>query len=305
MEYDLYHDESQEEGYWHGVLFIPEKWIDEIVGFLKTIRKLNGYKNNQKLQFKNLKGKGKKFRAILMSLQLFELILRRSIKSHIRDNSIYCPRTKKEGIDCQIVLSVKKVYDIKFRLLKIKNAHKDMENYRDHASKIETTFRFALKGGCHFVFNRDNPICVKKVIFDGYKHYQRSIDEKRIVKNLPSEFREYCTIHKDFSVDDRQIEDRKDDSFILMNFIDNIVGAWRCLISKKYNKYEKEVIGPLRGLFDRWQEGKIIQNPNSRWLRCFSLSECSLEENKLMSGEKEWEFNNDFEIYDKKQPKLL
>jgi len=289
MEYNIYHDESQEAGYWHGLLFVPQRSNSEIISFLKNIRKQCGYGDYQRLNFKGLKSKGKQFRAIRMSLQLFVLLLRRDIKMEIdgnTGNTVYDLRSKHSGINCEPILMLNKIYGVKFILLKEKNAHNKMEHYVDHTSKIETTFRFALKGGCYFMFDYSNPISIEKIFFDGHQHYGRHIDKYRIIKNLQSEFRSYCTINSNFGIDDRQLRNRKDNSFIMMNFIDSIVSAWRCLISKTYsNIYQRDVIQPLHNLFKRWQENKILKNSHSRWFQCFSLSECWIEKS-------EWHFSN-------------
>jgi hypothetical protein len=234
MNYELYHDESMEPGYWHGLLFVPVDRRDDVIGFLKSIRREAGYAESEALNFKNLDGQGKKFKGIWFSLQLLHLLLRRVIKSD--DTSAVRKKTPEYHADVglradyQEVLQVQEVCDVKFVLLKERDAHGTMNAYPDHASKIETTFRFALKGGCHFLFAEDRPITVKKIFFDGHEHYGRSIDKARVLRNLNAEFRPFCTIAPDFEIDERQLRDRDDDSFIMMNFIDNIVSAWRCLI---------------------------------------------------------------------------
>ncbi len=301
MEYCIYHDESQEVGYWHGILFIPKCFNDEVIDLLKQIRTDCGYHDYQRLNFKGLKDRGNKFKAISMSLQLFVLLIRRFIKPHIDGNSgntIYRQASKGSGISCASFLVLNKVYGVKFMLLKEKDAHNKMDCYPDFASKIETTFRFALKGGCHFIFDNDNPICIKKIFFDGHQHYHRHIDKNRVIKNLQSEFRDYCTIDTNFDIDDRQLIDRKDESFVVMNFIDNIISAWRCLISMTYsNQCQKDETQILYNLFKRWQDGKIHKNSEGRWFKSFCLSECWLEDDQ-------WNFDN-FMVKNSIQPKLF
>ena len=72
----------------------------------------------------------------------------------------------------------------------------------------------------------------------------------------------------------------------MMNFVNNIVSAWRCLISETHsNPAQQEVVQVLKGLLERWENGEIHKNPNGRWFQSFSLSECWLEEN-------EWKFES-------------
>lgn len=295
MDYEIYHDESNELGFWHGLLFLPEESKQEVFGFLKKIREKNGYKEDKKLNFKSLKREGKQFYAILMSLNLFKLINKSKFltsKSKISDcDAIQHCYVKNGRKYYEALLQIKKKYNIKFALLKERDRLETMERYPDHAAKIETTFRFALKGGAHFMFDKNNPINIKKIYFDGHKQYHRNIDSKRIIKNLSSELREYCKIDENFEVDDRQIKDRENSSFIIMNFIDNIISAWRCLISNQYNnKFQEKVVMPLEDLYYRWSDGNIFSNKNSRWHKSFSLSECYLKED--IASNKIWFFDN-------------
>ncbi len=57
MQYELYHDESVIDGYWHGMLLIPVLKKQEYLSLLKVARHNTG--NTQKLGIKNVKKKGK------------------------------------------------------------------------------------------------------------------------------------------------------------------------------------------------------------------------------------------------------
>ena len=39
MEYELYHDESKENGYWHGMLLVPVTKKSELVALLELASK--------------------------------------------------------------------------------------------------------------------------------------------------------------------------------------------------------------------------------------------------------------------------
>jgi hypothetical protein len=43
MEYDAYHDESKEAGYWHGILLVPRDTRQRFIDQLKSIRANTGY----------------------------------------------------------------------------------------------------------------------------------------------------------------------------------------------------------------------------------------------------------------------
>jgi len=80
-------------------------------------------------------------------------------------------------------------------LLRESNSPRELEGYRDHASKIETTFRMGLKGGAHFLGSEDEPINVVKIHFDGHEHHKRHIDRDRIVNRM-YDMRDYFHISK-------------------------------------------------------------------------------------------------------------
>ncbi len=42
MDYDLYHDESKEAGYWHGILLVPRDTRHKLLDGLKQIRTNTG-----------------------------------------------------------------------------------------------------------------------------------------------------------------------------------------------------------------------------------------------------------------------
>jgi hypothetical protein len=48
-EYDIYYDESKEDGYWHGLLFVPTKTRTKLISLLKEAR--NAYPFKYRLHF--------------------------------------------------------------------------------------------------------------------------------------------------------------------------------------------------------------------------------------------------------------
>jgi len=55
MRYELYHDESQEDGYWHGMLLVPVGTKNELVNLLNLARS-NTHVDN-KISLKEVKKK--------------------------------------------------------------------------------------------------------------------------------------------------------------------------------------------------------------------------------------------------------
>ncbi len=56
-ECDLYHDESLEEGYWHGMLLVPRASRETLLGYLHKIREEIDY--YEPISIKKLERKGK------------------------------------------------------------------------------------------------------------------------------------------------------------------------------------------------------------------------------------------------------
>jgi hypothetical protein len=53
MDYDLYHDESQIGGYWHGMLLVPRSSLKELTSLLDEARSLTKY--SHPLSFKSIR----------------------------------------------------------------------------------------------------------------------------------------------------------------------------------------------------------------------------------------------------------
>ena len=59
MDYEIYHDESKEHGYWHGVLLVPTATKPLIIQHLKQVR--DRTKHQEPLCIKNVRSFGKVF----------------------------------------------------------------------------------------------------------------------------------------------------------------------------------------------------------------------------------------------------
>ncbi|MFA7169643.1 MAG: hypothetical protein WC178_02205 [Candidatus Paceibacterota bacterium] len=279
MNYEIFHDESKKDGYWHGLLFVPEDNREKLIEQIKYIRGINRINDTQRLDIKGVGNKKRNRQAIQMLLNFFVITLKGRIdqeskiiyKSNFRDD-----RSEYKEI------KIDYLYNIKFFLLKERDGFKKMNKGLDFGQKAKITFKFALKGGGHYLFDKENPINIKKIYFDGHEHYRRRIEKEKITENLTDSLREYCVIDRSFEVDDRQRKDRQDDTKFIMDFIDNIIGSWRKVILE-----EKEDImfNPIKDVFNRFKEGRIGGDKNCRWFKSFSLSECYLEN-------EEWHFDN-------------
>ena len=145
---------------------------------------------------------------------------------------------------------------VKFILFREADAHKNMEFYSDHASKIETTFRMGLKGGLHFLGNPSSIIEIEEMHFDGHEHYDRHLDKARIVDRLQG-LRAYCAVsNRKELIDDRCSDHREPNSQSyedcqLLQLADLLVGGFRTILGEKTRDIHLELARPLREIFMR------------------------------------------------------
>lgn len=305
MDYDLYHDESQEKGYWHGMLLVPQITRNVFLKFLEEIRKETNYP--YQIFFKGLSNKGKRFNCISSWIQLGVGSLMQYFKNepyiiNVKRGKKYLGEQKlftdyKELIKID---SDNKIIGAKFILFKERNSHSKMNRYPDHASKIETTFRMGALGGIHWLGKETDPINIKSIHFDGHEHYHRKIDEERIIGRIKS-LRDYCSFDEKFSIYDKSSNHTKNNSqdyndCQLLQLTDLLVGSFRTILGDDKNNIQKEVSFPVEEIISKWEKG-FARMKRSRWFGGFYMSECWLESDG-------WKFGN-FRYKNTKQEKLI
>lgn len=170
---------------------------------------------------------------------------------------------------------------LKFLLFRERDNHEAMAGYPDKASKIETTFRFGLKGGLHFLGSDEQPIHIEKMHFDGHKHYLRHLDRGRIVGRLQG-LRRYCSISsRQDIIDDRASDHREEEAQSyedcqLLQLTDLLIGSFRTALGVLTREIHKELARLPKDLILDYQKG-YARMRNSRWFNSFWLSECFLE----------------------------
>jgi len=280
-KYEIWHDEHRGDDkvneYWHGIFFVPVNKKKEIIKFLKKIRDEHKYDYQQNIKFAgSLKaGRTKKAGVVKNHLDLFShLLIVREDKAKTQLFN-YNQKQKHEKKPVPFI-TIKEVFNCKFVLFYVPDNHKSFNKYSmDYASRVETTFRFGFRGGAHYLFSKQNPIKIVKLYFDGYEHYGRHIDKKRILKG---ELRKYCKVSNGCGIDDRQIKDRDEDSRIMINFVDIILGAWVAKI--KGLDDPNQVLYSLNPIYERLLNNKIVKNQNSRWHKSMAVSKL-----KIINGE--------------------
>ena len=168
----------------------------------------------------------------------------------------------------------------------MRDGHRPLTGLRDHAAKIETTFRMGLKGGLHLFTGGDEQIDIVSLHFDGYEHHHRRIDAARILGRI-GPLRDNVAIAPtvqlyDGSGDHRKPGSQPYDDCQLLQLADLLVGGFRTILGHATHPSHSKVDQPLRRLVERWHQGPARMQ-KSRWHRGFCISEGYLEDG-------EWEF---------------
>ena len=227
MLYNIYHDESKEEAYWHVFLFVPLNQRIEIHERLQEAR-LNTNCKKSRLSFKKLKN-GPSIHCAKVWLSILSSSFQQRQKNrmepflngindrdHLRKRSVsHCDQFSQPP-KCKIAI---------FRQA---NKHSDMSGHLDELSKIETTFRMAIQGAAHYLFSEENPLIVRNVFIDGEKHYKREhrreFDKNKIICKLESRFRKHCMFHQDCYIQGEQLDPIERE---FLDLADIVLGAFR------------------------------------------------------------------------------
>jgi len=282
--YELYHDESMEDGYWHGMLLVPIEKKESLLEKLAVVRKNTGY--NEPISIKKVREHNRIFSCANSWVHIGFGYLR----SRSKNQSFPIEFGQEKGKP--IISSLEnEAIGAKFILFRERDNHQKMKGYPDSPSKVETTFRFGLKGGLHFLGSDKNPIHIEKMHFDGYKHHLRHLDKKRIVGRLYG-LRNYCSIsNREDLIDDKSSDHRLKDGVQsygdcqLLQLTDLLIGSFRTALGVVTRDLHKELSHFPKKLLVDYQKG-YVRMRNSRWLHSFWVSECFLED------EGNWRFEN-------------
>lgn len=277
MEYELYHDETQVDGYWHGMLLVPTDSRNQILTLLAQARVNTTFAH--RISFKGIRhDHGRKYDLARSWLSIGLAALRAVPGNGI--TAIALGRDKKGQL---ILHGFSGAPKCKFVLFRERDAHRQMSGYVDHASKVETTFRMGLKGGLHMLGSADSPITISKLHFDGHEHYKRHVDKDRIIGRLKG-LREYCGfstgdgIIDDRSSDHRRIDSQPYDDCQMLQLTDLLIGACHATLCGGEARHHV-LAAPIADLIDRYLQGPR-RMANSRWKDAFCMSQCFLEEDQ-------------------------
>ena len=297
-DYELYHDESAKEGYWHGMLLVPCERKKFLLDHLEAAREAVDYPH--KISFKKINRPGKKYDLADAWLSLALGFMRSQTKSI----KYYYFTGKKEGEAREYQLLDEQAVGVKFVLFRERESLADMLNYPDETSKVETSFRIGMKGGLHYLFSSRDPVRITRIHFDGYLHQGRHIDRQRVIDRLNG-LRDYCEIAATPDlIDDRASDPRSTDAqdyadCQLLQLTDLLIGSFRAAFGFYSNETQWKLAKYAHTLIRKYAEGPARMR-NSRWNHTFCMSQCYLEQGS-------WQFET-IELLEKtqaSQPSLL
>ncbi len=284
MDYELYHDESKVNGYWHGILLVPVEQKHHVVDLLDEARKQCKYQGP--MGIKRISERKRIFNCARSWVNIGFAALRSKTKNEIFP--LYLGNWGK-------TITRPECKDAKFLLFREKNNFQDMQYFRDYGSKVETTFRFGLKGGVHSLFSDENPINIVKLHFDGHEHYARHIDRERIIGRLRG-LRDYISITED--IDDRSSNHKLQNSqphedCQLLQLTDLLIGCFRSALGCYTQPLHLELSAPVKDYLHKARKGNA-RLQNSRWCNSIWMSQCYLEQGDWIFEPLEIEYKDSY-----------
>jgi hypothetical protein len=274
MDFELYHDESKEGGYWHGMLLVPISKKDSLLHYLCQARKNAAY--DYPIAIKNVRGPGKILDCAEAWIQVAVLSLM-SVRKGPPPGVFLGHRVKRKKEYAQF----RDILDCKLFIFREIDDHAKMTACLDYAGKVETTFRIGLKGGLHYLGSEERPIHIERMHFDGHTHYHRHLDRNRIVNRLAG-LRQYCSVADHCNIiDDRSSDHTRDDcqdygDCQLLQLTDLMVGCFRVVLMGSAKEIHNQLARPVKQIIDRYRRG-YARMRNSRWYGSFCMSQCYLE----------------------------
>ena len=276
MDYELYHDESRKDGYWHLMLLVPTVRKDRLVLLLEECRKNLCYQHP--VSFKKIRGEGKKSKCAESWIQIAVASLMSRTKN--KPYGLYLGEEKsgkrqyedfKGPIGCKLIL------------FRERDELSRMEFYTDFGSKVEITFRMGFVGGLHYLGLPDEYISIDRIHFDNHEQYGRAISKYRIVDRIKG-LRDYCSIPtRSDQIDDRSSDHTNDDSQAyndcqLIQLTDLLVGGFRTLFRGSDNPIHHKIAAPIKAVLEKYTNPHHWKN--SRWRNSMTLSQCHLDDGR-------------------------
>jgi len=293
--YDIYHDESKEEAYWHGFLFVPrDNRRDYLLNLLNKARKNTDY--FFQVHYQKIKSKTKynsRIAIIIHSWTTIGVYSLQQQKLHKIPPFIYLGRYPKKIKP--IYKKLEKLIKCKFAIFKERDKHKKMFFKYDNLRNIEITFKIALKGALHKLFSNNDPITIGNIFIDGDEQYLgeygRNLNTIEIIRRLKFEKREYVDFLDDSKIIPQKSNHKiikngqnKEDSYLLQ-LCDILIGGIRFHSFKPYTNMTKYRISELCKNLLEHDQNNIARMKESRYFNGFLLNEAWIENGEWKFGQ--------------------
>lgn len=244
MDYELYHDESMVDGFWHGMLLVPQSGKKRLLDLLEKARFNTSY--FEPISIKKIrKPQGKIYTCADACIHtcVASLMQKHSKDSHWIFLGETVGREKRYEKFTELIKT-------KFIVFRERDEHRKMTGHTDYASKVETTFRMGFKGGLHFLGSENEPIRIIKIHFDGHEHLKRKISKERIIGRLLG-LRDYCKISDlEDIIDDRTGNHNKNNcqdysDCQLLQLTDLIIGFFRTILGTSVKDFQIKIAKPV------------------------------------------------------------
>jgi len=286
--FDIYHDESTQDAYWHGIYFVPRSSRGILLDLLKESRQHNDY--HHKLSYKDIGKKAKSRHAIPLTAKSWTTIGIAAIQQQKVGRyppQIYLGMNTWKGRPAKY-RTLQSLLGCKLAVFRERDNHRKMA--LDPLDNIEATFKMALKGALHYLFNYRSPVVVGNIYLDGEDHYigrhGRTFDGQKILRKLKAE----AWDHVSFSPDSRVIpfesdhhklgvDDDKSHSHLLQ-LVDLLLGGFRFYShcpDKGHIRYH--ISRQCRSLLER-ERDNFARMKQSRFFQGFSLNEAWLDDDQ-------------------------
>ena len=278
MDVDIYHDESKQDGFWHGILVVPRDSRAELLDRLAVARATSGHE--EPIGVKSCRsGKTRRISCLTawVSVGVSALL-------HKGGEAFSTGKTLIPGKGHRVNLQrTARPLNAKFCALRCPENLGTLSG--DWKENVETTLKITLKGALHYYATHPNAeaIRIRNLYVDGHEHYAGHLDETRILDRLRREAKPSITIAEDarlfdFSSDHRRAPKEAYDHCQLLQLADCLVGGVRLHVTApEHHLVTAGHLSPLAAVMDRFEEGWARMR-HSRYGMNFSMSSMELSQ---------------------------
>lgn len=296
MIYDIYHDESKEDAYWHGFLFVPRDNRDYLLNLLNEARKNTNYFSQ--VHYQKIKRRAKYNHETVIitkswtTIGVSSLQQQKLIKFPLK---VYLGRNPKKRTEPPYYRILDQLIRCKFMVFKERDKHRKMFFADDNLRNIEITFKMALKGSLHKLFNNNDPVTIGNIFIDGDEQYigeyGRNLNTDEIIRRLRLERRDFVYFLDKSKIIPQKSNHHKlksgqnaEDSHLLQ-LCDILIGGVRFHSYCPYNNITKYRISESCKYLLKHDQNNIARMKESRYFNGFLLNEAWIEDNEWKFGQ--------------------